>query len=59
MWKRRLGEKEAEVERLGTVQNEIPQMQARLDMLKAENERLTLTLKSRLSEIESWQTKST
>jgi hypothetical protein len=54
-WKSRLQEKEMENSRLRNMETQIPQYDAKLDMMRVENDRIGNILKSRLGEIETWK----
>lgn len=57
-WKQRLASKEAELSNYKNMENDMATYENKLNMLKAENDRINGILKSRLEEIEGWKRKN-
>jgi predicted nuclease with TOPRIM domain len=50
-------ERENELSRLKNLENELAQGEARMNMMRAENDRVTSILKTRQEEIDNWKKK--
>ena len=57
-WKQRYSAKEAELGQYKNLENDVAQYENKLNMSKAENDRVNSILKSRLEEIEAWKRKN-
>lgn len=57
-WKQRLSAKEAELTHYKNLENDMATYENKLNMLKAENDRINGILKSRLEQIEAWKRKN-
>jgi flagellar capping protein FliD len=57
-WKQRYSAKEAELTQYKNLENDVAQFESKLQMSKAENDRINGILKSRLEEIEAWKRKN-
>lgn len=57
-WKQKLASCEAELSKLDGLQNDLAHYESKINMGKAENDRLNGLLKARLEELEAWKRKN-